>query len=138
MDFLPPHPTSHVQRVYAEAFLNESSLLPTRNFTSLIKGGAYIASDCHRHDNANANRDGVIHNIRVAGFRVDGLGRCMRSSDNPEGISLPRGGDTRYNLEIKRKVISHYMFYFAFENSVEPGYVTEKPFDALIGGKLLI
>jgi hypothetical protein len=27
------------------------------------------------------------------------------------------------------------MFNFAFENSLEPGYVTEKPFDALIAGK---
>ena len=27
------------------------------------------------------------------------------------------------------------MFNMAFENSIEKGYVTEKPFDALIAGK---
>lgn len=132
------HPMSHIQRVYAEVFLNSSNFLPLKNFSSLIKGGAYIASDCHRHDNANANRDGVVHSIRQEGFRVDGLGKCMRSADNPEGISLPNTRNTRYNLELKRRVISSYMFYLAFENSIEPGYVTEKPFDALIGGSVPI
>ena len=29
------------------------------------------------------------------------------------------------------------MFNMAFENSIEDGYVTEKPFDALISGRLL-
>jgi len=30
------------------------------------------------------------------------------------------------------------MFHLAFENSVEPGYVTEKPFDALMAGDLIL
>lgn len=53
----------------------------------------------------------------------------------PEGISLPKSRDTRYNLFLKRKTIGHFMFNMAFENSLEPGYVTEKPFDAMIAGK---
>lgn len=53
----------------------------------------------------------------------------------PEGISLPKTRDTRYNLYLKRNAIGHFMFNFAFENSLEPGYVTEKPFDAIIAGE---
>ncbi len=43
--------------------------------------------------------------------------------------------NSQYNLGIKREVLNHYYaFNMAFENSIESGYVTEKPFDALIGG----
>ncbi len=55
----------------------------------------------------------------------------------PEGISLPKSRDTRYNLFLKRKTIGHFMFNMAFENSLEPGYVTEKPFDAMLAGMCL-
>ena len=55
----------------------------------------------------------------------------------PEGVSLPKTRDTRYNLFLKRKTIGHFMFNMAFENSLEPGYVTEKPFDAMIAGTFL-
>lgn len=128
-------PNSAVQRVYAETFLQNSSFLVMRNFSSLIKGASYVASDCHRHDSANADRDSVVHKIREHGFRVDGLGRCMHTNPGPEGVSLPKTKDTRYNLYLKRNTIGHFMFNFAFENSLEPGYVTEKPYDALIAGK---
>jgi hypothetical protein len=128
------HPLSSVQRVYNEVFLNSSHFLPhLNNFASLIKGASYVASDCHRHDSANANRDGVVQILRDHGFRVDGLGRCMRRI-GPEGISLPTNPDTRYNLQLKRETIAKFMFYLAFENSIESGYVTEKPFDALYSG----
>lgn len=129
------HPSSHLQRVYKEAFLNESFLSKsTKSHSSLVKAASYVASDCHRRDNANANRDGVVQLIRNEGIRVDGLGRCMRSAVGPEGITLPNTHNTRYNLQLKRDVLSKYMFNLAFENSVESGYVTEKPFDALIAG----
>ena len=32
-----------------------------------------VARDCHQRDSANANRDGVIRDIRQAGFRVEGI-----------------------------------------------------------------
>jgi hypothetical protein len=80
-----PHPNSTVQRVYLDAFLNESSFHPLKNFSALIKGGSYIASDCHRHDGANSNRDGIVRMLRGEGVRVDGLGECMKTEHIPEG-----------------------------------------------------
>jgi hypothetical protein len=128
------HTSSTVPRVYAEAFLNESFLLPMKNFSSLIKGASYVASDCHKRDSANANRDSFVHLIRLNDFRVDGLGRCMHTPTGPEGITLYKTRDTNYNILIKRNAISNYLFNLAFENSLEHGYVTEKPFDGLISG----
>ena len=127
------HNASSVQRVYIESNFSREELHEARNFSSLIKAASYVASDCHKRDSANANRDGVIYQIRAEGFRVDGLGRCMHSI-GPEGIELSKSRDTRYNLQMKRDVIGHFMFNMAFENSLEPGYTTEKPFDAMMGG----
>jgi hypothetical protein len=127
------HTESHLQRVYIESNFSASELHIARNFSTLIKAASYVASDCHKRDSANANRDGVVHMIRQEGFRVDGLGRCMHSL-GPEGIALSKSRDTRYNLHMKRDVIGNFMFNMAFENSIEPGYVTEKPFDAMMGG----
>jgi hypothetical protein len=133
--FSTTHPDSSVQRVYTEAFLDPTTLLPALNFSALIKGASYVASDCHKHDSANANRDGVVALVRAAGFRVDGLGRCMHSATGPEGVALSKSKDTRYSLFLKRQTIGRFLFNFAFENSYEAGYVTEKPFDALIAGE---
>jgi hypothetical protein len=132
--FSTTHTSSSVPRVYIEAVLNDSHFLPINNFSSLVKAASYVASDCHRRDTANANRDSVVHQIRMNGFRVDGLGRCMHSI-GPEGIGLPKTRDTRYNLRLKRETIGKFLFNMAFENSLEPGYVTEKPFDALMSGE---
>jgi hypothetical protein len=53
---------------------------------------------------------------------------------NPEGVTLPSNPEARYDMVVKRKAIARFMFNMAFENSIEEGYVTEKPFDALIAG----
>jgi hypothetical protein len=133
--FSTTHPTSHVQRVYESVFINASQFIgPMHPFSKLIKGAAYVASDCHKRDSANANRDHIIWQLRKEGFRVDGLGRCMHQL-GPEGVSLPTNKEARYDLNIKRRAIARFMFNMAFENSIEPGYVTEKPFDALISGR---
>lgn len=134
--FSSTHPTAHVQRVYIDAFLNESSFINTTliPFSSLIKGGSYVASDCHKRDSANSNRDSVVGELRKYGLRVDGLGQCMHTPTGPEGVALPTGKEFRYSLSLKRIAISKFMFNMAFENSIEPGYVTEKPFDALVSG----
>eukprot|EP01040_Poterioochromonas_malhamensis_P005068 gene5068-5433_t len=75
--------------------------------------------------------------IRDLGFRVDGLGRCLHTNHIPEGvIDMQKFRNSQYNLHLKREVLNHYAFNMAFENSIESGYVTEKPFDALIGGSV--
>lgn len=134
-------PSSHVQRIYEEAFLNFTDpdmVVQPKNFSTLVKGASYVASDCHNRDSANANRDAIVMEMRGAGLRVDGLGRCLRTPTGPEGITLPKTRDTRYNLKLKREAISKYMFNMAFENSIEAGYVTEKPFDALVSSTVPI
>ena len=71
-------------------------------------------------------------------FRVDGLGHCLRTPAKqiPEKITLGFAGigNTEKNLRLKRKAIGRYMFYMALENTLEPGYVSEKLFDALAAG----
>jgi hypothetical protein len=132
--FTTTHPSSTIQRVYNEAFLNSTNFHNLTSFPNLIKAATYVASDCHRRDSANSHRDQIVQQIRENGFRVDGLGRCMKSI-GPEGHQLPNTHNTRSNLLVKRNVIGKYLFHLAFENSIEEGYVTEKPFDALLAGQ---
>eukprot|EP00606_Chrysophyceae_sp_TOSAG23-5_P000733 GSChrysophyteH2.ASY1.ANO1.153.1 assembled CDS len=132
-------PHAHIQRVYRESMMSTTDFIePVKNFSSLIKGASYVASDCHGRDAANANRDSVVIDIRNAGFRVDGLGRCLKTPVGPEGIELSKDRASRYDLNLKREVISNFAFNMAFENSYEDGYVTEKPFDALLSGSVPI
>ena len=131
------HPNSDVQRVYQAAFLNQTDFLPLKNFSSLIKGGSYVASDCHRNDGANSHRDEVVLQLRSLGLRVDGLGNCLRTHHIPEGVGLRHiQYNPNYNIILKRQVLRHYAFHMAFENSFEEGYVTEKVFDSLVSGKI--
>ena len=70
-------------------------------------------------------------------MRVDSLGKCLHSkatSPEKKPVSLGVGRTAKESLEMKREAISQYMFYLAFENTYERGYVTEKVFDALIAG----
>jgi hypothetical protein len=64
---------------------------------------------------------------------VDGLGVC--SSSGPKENVLHKTKNMTYDHIEKKKNIGKYLFNFAFENTIEPGYVTEKPFDALVSGK---
>ena len=43
-------PTASIPRIYPSAYLNASQFLELRPFSTLIKGAAYVASDCHRRD----------------------------------------------------------------------------------------
>lgn len=55
-------------------------------------------------------------------------------SKSPEGVTLEITDDTEKNLVLKREVIAKYLFNMAFENVQDSGYVTEKPWDALLAG----
>jgi hypothetical protein len=129
-----PHPSSTIQQVFMESYLNESLFVPLVSFGRLVRGAAYVASDCHKSKNL---RHQLVADIKDTGFRVDGLGRCHTTKIGPEGLQLSRRPEDRYNLPLKRRVISNYMFVLAFENTDDPGYVTEKVFDALLAGSFV-
>jgi hypothetical protein len=132
-----PYPTSSVQRVYKEAYLSNSSwFLPLAPFNDLIKAGTFVSSHCLRADKPNSKRDSIVRAIRTGGFRIDGLGNCLRTNEK-DGVKLEVTPDTDTNLILKRKAIGKYLFNMAFENVIEPGYVTEKVFDALLSGNEL-
>jgi len=146
------HPHSTIQRIFNEATMKNGILgqslineirsnvttedknIKKYNFPSQIKGASYVASECHRRDGANANRDNIVAQLRHAGLRVDGLGRCMKSSPS-NGTSLSHfPNNSTLNAINKQIVIGKFLFNLALENSLESGYVTEKPFDALMSG----
>ncbi len=131
------NPKSTFQRIILDAWMNETVVkdFTTRltPFHQLIKGGTFVASNCR------TSRDSLVQAIRDAGWRVDGLGNCLRST-TPEAVAhkLDMKNDVDVDSFNKRSSISKYMFHVAFENQQEPGYVTEKPFDALYAGTVPI
>lgn len=126
---------SSVKRYYKEAYLDEKLFVNStlKPFDSLIKGAAYISNHCLRPRLKNSGRDNVVKVLKRQKVRIDGLGRCMQSIDKRH-VLKPRTNDTYQDLIHKRKAISNYLFYLAFENQIEPWYVTEKVFDALYAG----
>lgn len=68
-----------------------------------------VAKDCHKGDTANADRDGVVQKIRTAGFRVEGLAKCMRTN-NPEGVVLANNFNTGTRPFILRLVFCLFFF----------------------------
>lgn len=124
-------PFSSVQRTYFSG-LNPNDFITPQHFGSLIRGASFVASTCHRGE-GTTKRMSVVQQLQAT-FRVDSLGKCMHSRYVPEGITLGVGGSAQESLRLKQRAISHYLFYLAFENTHERGYVTEKVFDALIAG----
>jgi hypothetical protein len=129
-----PHSNATVQRIYQDAYLNETSFFPLIGYSKLIKGGSFVALNCAQRK-GGSSRIAVVEEVRRAGVRVDGLGSCLKTDDIPEKVEIGWSNNAAEKLRLKQKAIGRYMFNMAFENVVEPGYVTEKPFDALIAGK---
>lgn len=125
------HPHSSVPRTYFSG-LNASEFLQPKPFTELINGASFVASTCHRGE-GTTKRLGVVMQMQAL-MRVDSLGRCHTTRHISEGISLRHSTNAQENLRLKQAAISNYLFYCAFENTYERGYVTEKVFDALIAG----
>jgi len=121
------HPNATVRLYYRDKELSKSAFAPTKPHSSYIRSAVYVASACHRNNSRN-------HLVRALEkyYRVDSLGKCHIT---------PRRHDTNLINESltgpippKVEALSHYLFYLAFENTVEEGYVTEKVFDGLSAG----
>jgi len=137
---------SSVKRYNTQAYLDRNLFLhrnysQLKPFNSLLKASAYVSGHCLRSGpgggfmKRNSARDNVVKMMRQMGMRVDGLGKCLRSKDGPRQNMLSgRTNDTFNDLIKKRKAISNYLFYLAFENQIEPWYVTHLVFDALYAG----
>lgn len=122
------HPQASIRRYYIRG-LNSTDFLPMPPYRSLVKGAAYVASTCHR----GSKRDSVVKELSQH-IRVDSLGKCLKTPPREGSAVLLEGRTPLESLQLKQKALSRYMFYLAFENTKEPGYVTEKVFDALISG----
>ena len=133
------HPHSTVQRTYASGMSFEmKDLMPVIPFQKKLSAAAYVASTCHSTSHSRPLREHIVGRMSTL-FRVDSLGSCHRTeltTGHPGTPTLTaRIGSTDAEiLLLKRHAISQYKFYFAFENTIEPGYVTEKVFDALKSG----
>lgn len=113
-----------VQRVYDKAFIKNVDLLPRMAFPLMIKAGTFIASACHR---GHLERGHIVLRMRALGLRVDGLHRCLHT-ESPENVTISRRRGNQNYLEDKRPVIGRFLFTMTFENTIEPGYMTEKAF----------
>jgi len=149
------HPEASVQRsyVYLSSF-NKSAFLPLKPHEQMIKGASYVVSTCHRGKHQPLRED-VTSALQLK-FRVDSLGKCHPTPRRDDTVVLKSGKtaleslqvcsplhtrmymrtcmhqltnthkQTNFRYQHKQAAIAHYLFHLAFENFVEPGYVTEK------------
>lgn len=130
------HASSSLQRSYKEAFnFHESQLFPILPFNVSIPGVSFLASNC-----APAFRNNLVKELRQLGLRVDGLGKCLKTENISEGVTIKvdENTDITTNYLAKKKTLSRYLFHLAIENDVEPGHITEKVYHALISGTVPI
>jgi hypothetical protein len=140
------HPSSSIQRFYPEAYLAEELMFPVKKMSELINGATFISSNFF----PLTKRLEIVDLLKKSGLRIDGLGACLRTdfrnrSPSPAinwqdwqalmTVNDKNESETRWK---KRKMMNHYMFHLAFENTYEDGYVTEKLFDSLLAGSIPI
>jgi len=114
---------SDVPILYIGAFKTydtwRTSNVPT--FTERLPAAAFMAKNCA------ADRAALVSRLAELGVPVHSLGSCA-----------PPGTEAKYTKEIaegdKVSFINKYRVYLAFENTVQPGYVTEKIFDGYKAG----
>eukprot|EP01041_Mallomonas_annulata_P004570 gene4571-9085_t len=115
------HPNADVPRYYEEAILNQSQFIPRIPYSKAVKAAVYVTSTCHRR--GTALRDRLVNALGKY-IRVDSIGSCLKSPKYNDTVAINESIGDR--LLAKRVAISKYLFYLAFENTIEPGYVAEK------------
>merc|ERR1712194_723853 len=125
------HPQSHVPVLYFD--VKSFQKLMSRGFTELPSyeqrkpAVAFLAKNCA------AQRAGMVtrfaREAAKLGIQVHSLGRCAPAGTQamfrPENLATS-----------KKTLLAPYAGYLAFENSNEPGYITEKIFDGYDAGNV--
>jgi len=94
--------------------------LSVPGFHERLPAVAFMSSYC-------GDKGDLVSRLVELGVAVHSLGKCV-----------PSGSENKHTPEIasgdKVSFISKYRVYLAFENSIEPGYVTEKVYDGYKAG----
>ncbi|XP_052270769.1 4-galactosyl-N-acetylglucosaminide 3-alpha-L-fucosyltransferase FUT6-like isoform X2 [Dreissena polymorpha] len=90
----------------------------SRNYSAIYKNKtklvAWFVSNCR----TPGRREDYVQELKNASLEIDIYGGCSQ-----EGLHLPR-----FQSDDINQTLSHYFFYFSFENSICEDYVTEKLF----------
>eukprot|EP01132_Coremiostelium_polycephalum_P010342 gene10342-12699_t len=83
---------------------------------------SWMAYNCEEDGFVTSNRKEYVEEL-MKYMPVHSIGRCLNNVKIEDDTG--RFGDTQ-EYSAKKKVITRYKFYFAFENSMCRGYITEK------------
>lgn len=133
------HPDSSVQRTYISSQSSSSSsstTVPLVSYGDKLRAAAYVVSTCHGRGHKAPVREKVVNKLEEL-YRIDSLGKCHRTKSTTGNTGAPVLGTGQTDAEtliLKQQALSKYLFYLAFENTIESGYTTEKVFDAFHAG----
>ena len=85
---------------------------PQVEFNIAIPGASFLAKNC----GPSNDRTEIVKDLIKEGFRVDSLSSCFHNAEPPPGV----------NLSNKTQVMQSYMFYLAFENTLEEGKLQQR------------
>ena len=77
------------------------------------------------------HREVIVKRLIAEGLSVSAMGACSKNAD-----IKAIGSCAKYGPRAKFCAMSSHLFYFAFENSVFPDYVTEKLYEPLAVGTI--